>query len=214
MGRPRPKMGFSGDVKGALVLAALDFLAERRTSDLSLREVARRVGVSHPAAYHHFASKGALLAAVAARGFERLDALMATQAAEIEDPLGKFVALGLGYVRFSDENPQLFRLMFRRESFGSADPGGVVDAARPSFDRVLAAVGAACAELPDAPDPRTTTVLAWAAMHGLASLWVDGALTAWSGETTSSPLLNASSQTRSRAMVGWLASSGRPDLTV
>ncbi len=170
------------DVRRALVAAAFEVLREGES--LSLREVARRVGVTHPAAYHHFESKEALLAAVTVEGFGRLDRSMEEAVSGIpeEHPRERFVALGLGYVRFATANPHLFRMMFGRES----DPG-LVEAARPSFQRVLASVEEACRGVPSAPDPFTTTVLAWSAMHGLAALWADGPLAAWSGEADLEP---------------------------
>jgi AcrR family transcriptional regulator len=170
------------DVRSALVAAAFEVLAENE--DLSLREVARRVGVTHPAAYHHFKSKGALLAEVSREAFGRLDKAMGDAASGIPEgyPRERFVALGVGYVRFATANPRLFRMMFRRESEPS-----LIEAARPSFQRVFGAVEEACRAVASAPDPFTTTVLAWSAMHGLAALWVEGPLAAWSGEEDLEP---------------------------
>ena len=83
-----------------------------------------------------------------------------------ERPLDRFRQLGVGYVRYALAHPHRYRLQFR------GGPAGLVPEADASFRRVLEAV-VACSK--DA-DPIVTTTLAWSAMHGLALLWLDGAL--------------------------------------
>lgn len=173
----------TGSVREALIAAALELLAGDGEPDaLSLREVARRVGVSHPAAYHHFAGKESLLAAVAAEGFKRLDAAMAAAAdgfAE-DQALPRFEALGIAYVRFAIAHPRLFRHMFRRGALGPEDVELLRQAASHSFMRVLLATQGIRPDLgPD--EAMDLTLLAWTAMHGTVMLWLDGPLAVWTG---------------------------------
>jgi AcrR family transcriptional regulator len=101
-----------GDLRDALVRAARTILEKQGLAALSLRGVARVVGVSPAAPYHHFPDKQALLEAVAAQGFDALTAAMEKRMAKKTDPTGRLDASGVGYVTFALENPALFRLMF------------------------------------------------------------------------------------------------------
>ncbi|HYV46522.1 MAG TPA: TetR/AcrR family transcriptional regulator [Myxococcaceae bacterium] len=169
-----------GDLRAALVRAGAELVARRGAAALSLRAVARKVGVSHAAPYHHFADKDGLLGAIAASGFEKLDAALAGALAPLEGrpPLERFHALGPAYVRFAAAEPHLFQLMFpsRGGRRGSVQELGEV--ARRPFARVRAEVEACLATWKARPVPDATqvTMLAWASMHGLATLWTQGAL--------------------------------------
>jgi AcrR family transcriptional regulator len=135
---------------------------------LSLRDLAARVGVTHPAAYHHFASKSALLAALAEEGFSRLDAALA-EASRGEPPKARFVKLGAAYVAFARAHPVHFRLMFRESVVRPVWESEVAALAASAFSRVDEAVSAAGGD-------KDVTDLAWVAMHGLATLALDGPL--------------------------------------
>lgn len=136
---------------------------------VSLREAARIAGVSHNAPYRHFPTREALLAAVAADGFDRLRAALddATAAAVQGDRLP---ALGQAYVRFATANPGLFRLMFGGGIGKDAHPD-LQTAAQRAF-AVLRTVAAG----DGAASPREAAIGAWALVHGLAHLVVDGQL--------------------------------------
>ncbi len=130
---------------------------------LSLREAARRAGVSHNAPYRHFADRAALLAALSAEGF---DALAARMLAAAEDaPARRLAACGGAYVRFALDEPNLFRLMF----------GGLVRS--PGHPELAAAAARAYAVLQGetgaAPEANPRAVAAWATVHGLAHLLLD-----------------------------------------
>src|SRR5258706_6813060 len=102
-----------GDLRDTLLQSALELLESEGIDALSLRELARRVGVSHAAPSHHFPDKRALLAALAAHGFATLADEMdraATRAGR--DPVRRLTATGVAYVRFALAHPRLFRLMF------------------------------------------------------------------------------------------------------
>lgn len=101
------------DLRSALQVAALGLIAERHSPDFTLRELAAAVGVSHPAVYRHFADKAALLGALAERGFGELRRY---QEAELDragpGALERLYALDSAYIRFAEENPGAFWLMF------------------------------------------------------------------------------------------------------
>jgi len=109
---PSKKSYHHGNLKAALIAAALKELAHEGIEGVSLRSVARRAGVSAPAVYRHFADKEALLVAVAAECADRLAAAMM---AAVEDapahPLGRFRAIGVAVVRFAVANPEHFRAL-------------------------------------------------------------------------------------------------------
>ncbi len=163
-----------GDLRSALVEAGLAILAEGGDpASLTLRETARRAGVSAMAPYRHFADKDALLAAIAAIGFERL-AEAQRAADDAPSPAAALRAQGVAYVAFALRNPALFRLMF-----GAAQPSmghdALATAAKSSFDLLVAGVASLA---PDAGPPGDMDrVLAhWSLVHGLAMLAVDGQL--------------------------------------
>jgi AcrR family transcriptional regulator len=164
---PRPY--HHGNLKAALVEAAGELLAASGPEALSLREAARRVGVSPAAVYRHFRSREELLRALAADGFVRLgDAQQAAADAEA-DPLAAFNAQGRAYVRFALAHPALFELMFARGSDGQARWRDLPEAAR-----TLGLLRGAAGRLAGKPEARLFAVRAWALAHGLAHLLIDG----------------------------------------
>jgi AcrR family transcriptional regulator len=113
-GSRRPAKAYHhGDLRRALVSAGLDLAAERRLEDFSLREVARRAGVSTAAPYWHFPDRDALLAAIGAECAARwLQAMRdAVKALGSDDSLRRLQATGVAHVRFAVENPAHFRVM-------------------------------------------------------------------------------------------------------
>jgi AcrR family transcriptional regulator len=101
-----------GNLKAALITAAMRELTHEGPEGFSLRGVARRAGVSAPAVYRHFDDKDALLAAVAAECADRLaDAMVAAVAAAPPDPLERFRAVGIALVRFAVAHPEHFRAL-------------------------------------------------------------------------------------------------------
>jgi AcrR family transcriptional regulator len=169
---PAKKSYHHGDLREALLAAALAILEEGGDPKaLTLREAARRAGVSAMAPYRHFADKDALIAGVALIGFERFrDALAAADADP--DPRAALVAQGVAYVDFAGANPALFRLMFGANA--------------PKADSRLSEVGAEAygvlatrvASLV-APDRAADWTLAcWSIVHGIAALALAGKLDA------------------------------------
>lgn len=155
-----------GDLRRALVEAALELLAEGGTEALGLRELARRVGVSPSAPYRHFRDKQALIQAVAAAGYELfLAALEGTKAGVPAEE--QFGAMAEAYVHFALRYPRLYKLMFSSElgKFEDRDLRRAADAAYASL------AVAAAKEDPDSPGEAAIT--AWAFVHGLSMLLLD-----------------------------------------
>ena len=101
-----------GDLRRVIVKAALEILRETQSLEFSLRELARRAGVSHNAPYKHFADKRELLEAVSAAGFEMLTKRMANEIAGFHSPREQLFALLRAYIDHGVENPALYSLMF------------------------------------------------------------------------------------------------------
>ncbi len=159
-----------GDLRDALIAAALAILDEGGDpAALTLREAARRAGVSAMAPYRHFADKDALLAAVAAIGFDRLgEALLKEDRSD--SPGDALVGQGVAYVRFACENPSLFRLMFGATLANCDGPH------LPAAERSYAIMVSRVAAVKHPAETSDWALHCWAIAHGLASLAVDGKL--------------------------------------
>ncbi len=168
-----------GNLRRALLDAALAMVEKEGPGGVSLRAVARFAGVSPAAPYRHFAGKEGLLAAVAEEGFRALESEM-QMASEGADglALAEFRAIGLAYVRFAASNPSHFRVMFGPDvSNKSAHPSlkGAADKASQIIADAIAKCQRPGLEGADA-SPHRLFVAAWATFHGLATLIVDGQL--------------------------------------
>ena len=173
--RPKPKATYHhGDLRRALLEAAIAILHEEGASALTLRSVARRAGVSHAAPKNHFADLAALLQAVAVVGFEALTAAMRQAKARETDPLAEVLAIGDAYVRFALGSVGHFRAMFH-PALGDRAPGSPLDeASRVTFDVLVSSIGAAQAvNVVRAGDTQELSLAAWSLVHGLSTLAVD-----------------------------------------
>jgi AcrR family transcriptional regulator len=168
--KPRRKRAYHhGDLKNALLDAAVSFLEKHDVEDLSLREIARRAGVTTGAPYHHFASKDDLIAAVATQAFAMLaDALARAEDPALE-PRARIHALGRAYVAFATAHPTRFRVMWRVEG---ADVRPDLMAAKRATYAPLARAAAA-ADRRERPDDEKVLAL-WSLIHGLTFQWIDG----------------------------------------
>ena len=162
-----------GDLHNALVNAALAILRDVGPAALSLRAVARQAGVSAMAPYRHFADKEALLAGVAAMGFDQFTQRLQHAKCRDCDARSALVAQGIAYIRFAHDEPALFRLMFGPMISGVAAIETLTAAGAPAYAALQDAV---VAFQPDAtPAAREDLTLAcWSVVHGLACLQVDG----------------------------------------
>ncbi|MHB1517868.1 MAG: TetR/AcrR family transcriptional regulator [Acidimicrobiales bacterium] len=160
-----------------LIEAAAELLAERGPEGTSLREIARRAGVSHGAPLRHFDSLTSLLSEVAANGFADLGASVDSAAATAVDrPRARLAAGGRGYIDFALANPGVFALMWRSD---------LVDFTRPGLAEAGAGAFASLTRLVEScqrqgwqenADTELVAGALWATVHGLAQLWLFGVL--------------------------------------
>ncbi len=188
--KARPAKGqpyHHGDLRRALLDAAVEMLGDSSTSEVTLREVARRAGVTHAAPYRHFADKNALLAAVAEEGFRSMHALMQERmASHAPGTLARLKANRVAYVLYAVHHPAHFRVMFGPGLFcdpATAQPGdppqypALAEAGQATFGALqttLAECQSAGVLRPG--DLQLMALTAWSLVHGLAMLFVDGQL--------------------------------------
>ncbi len=174
-----------GDLPRALVDAALDLVQEQGVAALTLREVARRVEVTHAAPYRHFKDKSALLAAVAAEGFKRLSRTL-SEARLGASKSEQLAATGVAYLRFATHHPAHYRVMFGTESQTARSAALEAAAADVTTElRALCSPGSGSqgsaserpssesSDLDDTQASEGATTL-WAQWHGLALLHLGG----------------------------------------
>lgn len=149
-----------GDLRSALLHAGGELLEEQGLAALSVRETARRAGVSHNAPYRHFPDRDSLLAALAAEGFRVLEAELGANGARER---------GEAYVRFALAHPNRFRLMFGGQLQTGNHPE-LHAAARRTYEGLVAAFTGR----PEIADPQKAAAAAWCLVHGLAQLLLDG----------------------------------------
>jgi AcrR family transcriptional regulator len=171
------------DLRQALVAAALEALPEVGAERLSLRDIARRAGVSVAAPYHHFADRGALIAAVAGECAQLLlDALDAAVAEAGDDQRRRFQLTGIAFIRFAVAHPAHFRAM-ELPGMTTKMPAEI----RRRFDAFYAEEGRRMREAQRqgllAPLPFDRLILAATSLvHGLAHLLINGATEAQPGD--------------------------------
>lgn len=162
---PQPARPYHhGDLRPALLRAAVEAIGQAGPAAMSLREVARRAGVSHAAAAYHFGDKAGLLTAVAAQGYR----MLTEELRDARDAGRGFLEVGVAYVRFAVTHRAHFEVMYRPELYRPDDPE-VRDA------RAAAAVLLYGTDRPDAGQ-LTAGAAAWSLVHGLATLWLNGNL--------------------------------------
>ena len=163
--QPKPARPYHhGDLRAALLRAAVDAIGQAGPAGMSLRDVARRAGVSHAAAAYHFGDKAGLLTAVAAQGYRML-----TQELQNARDSGRgFLEVGVAYVRFAVSHRAHFEVMYRPELY------------RPDDAEVREARAGAAVLLYGTASPDSGQLAAgaaaWSLVHGLATLWLNGNL--------------------------------------
>ena len=156
-----------GDLPRALLEAAVQAIAEAGPAAVSLRDLARRTGVSHAAPAHHFGDKAGLLTAVATDGFQRLAATLRGT----YEATGSFLEVGVAYVSFAVDHRAHFEVMFRPELYRNDDPELVQ--AREQARTLLYPPAAEVANSPSGRGDVRAGVAAWSLVHGLATLWLN-----------------------------------------
>jgi AcrR family transcriptional regulator len=161
-----------GNLREALLQAAIRLIAEVGPVAFTLREVARRAGVSHNAPYRHFRDKNDLMLAVATEGYRELTEAMQKAARDRDLPLERLKRAGIAYIEFALRRPEHFTVMFDAPLTGSTHQESN-EAAKESFSLLVALVKDAqdASEL-SAGDPVEFAYLAWTMVHGVAKLAV------------------------------------------
>lgn len=198
---PRRKATYHhGDLRTALIDAAARMAAEQGPAAVTLREVARRAGVSQAAPYHHFADKAALLAGVADEGFRLFDAHQAAALAQApDDPVERLAGLGVSYLRFALAYPHYFQVMFRPSLVATTRTPEFEALALGTFERLVATTTAArIASGQRDADPYPAALAMWAIPHGLAGLVLEQSAPAC--EAVSPALLESLVASASRAL--------------
>jgi AcrR family transcriptional regulator len=160
-----------GDLRRAVLDAALEVIAASGPSAISLRDLARRAGVSHAAPAHHFKDKAGLLTAIAVEGNEMLADSLEEALAEERTGL---IDLGVRYVRFALDHPAHFEVMFRPDLYHRKAPELV--AARERTGQLLRGTVQAMPEETRGPDASLAQLAAWSVAHGFATLTRGGNL--------------------------------------
>ena len=161
------------DLREACVTEALAIIAERGVEELSLREVARRLDVSHQAPYKHFPNRDALLAEVVARAFAAFAAHLDDRPRH-EDPAQDLASLGHAYLAYADAHPLDYRLMFATPLPDPAAHPAMLARARHAFSvtrEVAARLGGR-----DAAEVELDALFVWSLVHGIAGLRVMSAV--------------------------------------
>ncbi len=167
---PRPY--HHGNLSETLVKAGIELLNDEGLTKFTLRECARRAGVSHAAPKNHFASVEDLLCEIAARGFDQFVAELdaAADSEPAQSPDARLIAMGRAYVTFARANPAIYLLMFRHaQAFTkSTHLAAASHAAWAQLETGVAAVIG-----PERQDVLSRAAHVWALVHGIASLIID-----------------------------------------
>ncbi|MCZ7436788.1 TetR/AcrR family transcriptional regulator [Micromonospora sp. WMMC241] len=178
-------------LRSRLVRAGVELLEREGPDALTLREIARRAGVSHGAPRRHFPTHLALLAAIAREGYQQL----AREVAETIDhadpePHHQLLALGRLYLRFARTHHGMFALMFRHDLL-RGNGIGLRDASDQLFGVLVDLVSRARPDLAGTSTARVVAGALWANLHGIAALWQWGSLQTMVRQDDVEPLLRA-----------------------
>jgi AcrR family transcriptional regulator len=165
-----------GNLRQALLDAAETLLADSGPDEISIRAVAKAVGVSHNAPYRHFESRDALLAGLAQRGFEHLVEAFSAGLEGITEPREKMMAVSKAYVGFAARNPSIYLLMFNQVLNRLASPE-----LKKASGASLKVVYDVVVELRGEADAEFHVRGAWAMVHGIALLLIEDRLLYGSG---------------------------------
>ena len=174
---PGPRRGYHhGNLREALIKAALDLIALKGPAGFTIAEAARAAGVSPAAPYRHYRDREALMADVARRGFEAFEvALMDAWSSGKPNPAAAFERLGRAYLDFARRHPAQFSAMFESGLSFRAFPELYV-----AGDRAFEVLRAACAALSDTmpescrPPVMMMALQIWSTAHGIAVLFARG----------------------------------------
>ena len=173
------------DLRQKVLSASLVMIEERGLDQFSMREVARKAGVSHQAPYHHFGDREAILAAIASEGFAKLAQVMKRALVKIErEPSGAIEAIARAYVDFALRHPSHFQVMFRSDSVPIERYPEALKNADAAFGTLVQVIDKSFPRTPQ-ETRRNLAFAAWAFTHGLATLILDGPLARRAGVSKS-----------------------------
>jgi AcrR family transcriptional regulator len=165
-----------GDLRRARIDAAMELVTKEQNWQFSMREVARRAGVSHNAHYNHFRGKNDLLGALAAAGFDKLREGMLSAIAGVDSTKEALAVSGRIYVRYGTRNPALYRLMFGPVLADSVMTRAAGARAHAVLGEIIlrgARSGVFSVSADNKRDVALTTLSIWSAMQGLTMLIID-----------------------------------------
>ena len=181
--------GLEAGLRDRLIDAGAELVADGGSAAVSLREIARRAGVSHGAPRRYFPTHLELLSAIARRGFAGLAARLGEAAAgSTDDPRARLAALSRAYLDFAASNRGMYELMFRHDLLESGRLG-LREVSLPLFRTVTALVSDA--EPAGGAAPEVVAGALWASLHGIAQLWGWGSLQLATGLADVEPLLRS-----------------------
>jgi AcrR family transcriptional regulator len=156
-----------GNLREQLLLAGEEALTELPADAVSLREIARRAGVSHAAPKHHFAGMGEMLGEIAARGYEKFVIALdeASRQSALQDPASRLIAMGRAYLRFAESNAAVYSLMFGKVGSMAVTPS-MVQSSMAAWEQLEGAV----ADLVGTDNSVADALLVFSTVHGLAML--------------------------------------------
>jgi AcrR family transcriptional regulator len=196
-----------GDLRQALIDTAIALVAEQGINNWSLREVARRIGVSHTAPYRHFADRDALLAAVGEKGFQELcehlqQTLRKMPAKILNRPDARLQAIGIAYVQYAIAHPCEYEVMFRYSPKDESQYPALTQTGKKAFAILVneIAIGQKASVFRQ-ENPTELALVAWSLVHGLSMLAIDGQLEIPEGKTIDA-IANFTTQILNQGMVG------------
>jgi AcrR family transcriptional regulator len=182
---PEKQRYHHGDLRAALMAAALELIDRHGVKGFTLKDAARMAGVSVAAPYRHFADKEALIEAIRDEGFAGFDAALGASSENAETPEQRLADLGVAYVRFALGHPAHFQVMFSMaggaDAQAAAGPRGrEIPTGATGYELLVEAVAALEPEATPAAQ-RDLVLACWSAVHGFALLHLEGALLATVG---------------------------------
>jgi AcrR family transcriptional regulator len=168
-------MNAAPDLRRQVLDASLELIGREGLSALSMREVARRAGVSHQAPYHHFGDREGIFVAIADEGFRGLRQDMEKALASTPDPIARLQAIGAAYVTYALRHPSHFKVMFRSELAPLTRHAEANARADTCFDLLVSVANGASAHRTGRIDA-ALPLAAWSLAHGLATLMLESKL--------------------------------------
>ena len=166
-----------GNLKDALIEEALLMVEQNGVENITLRELTKRLGASRSAIYRHYSSKDELIKAVIRAGFDKLDATIQPVILENNSVINRFKVMGVEYLNFALENPNIYRMIFgheveqqREESCDITDK----ESAKGFHSLMALLIEGQEQEVFKEQDPMLQATYIWSNMHGLANLCIDG----------------------------------------